>query len=153
MIKHALPLGGGLAAVAAGAVLVAGCGGSGTSYGGGQASAATPATGAAMAMTASARGAQVVRIMAASGGQMRFTTSRVRVARPGRITIMMMNPSNSGLSHGIAVQGKGINMKGPIVAPGKTATLTVTLKKGTYTYYCPVPGHRQAGMHGTLTVA
>ena len=39
------------------------------------------------------------------------------------------------------------------MSPGSTSTVTATLKKGTYTYYCPVPGHKQAGMVGTLTVS
>jgi len=30
--------------------------------------------------------------------------------------------------------------------------VTVTLKPGTYQFYCPVPGHKAAGMKGTLTV-
>jgi uncharacterized cupredoxin-like copper-binding protein len=38
------------------------------------------------------------------------------------------------------------------VNPGKTSTMTLTLKAGKYTFYCPVPGHRQLGMKGTLTV-
>jgi plastocyanin len=33
-----------------------------------------------------------------------------------------------------------------------SATETVNLPGGTYTYYCSIPGHRQAGMEGTLTV-
>ena len=35
---------------------------------------------------------------------------------------------------------------------GGTKSFSATLKAGTYTYYCSVPGHRQAGMQGTLTV-
>jgi plastocyanin len=32
-------------------------------------------------------------------------------------------------------------------------TLVLKLAKGTYTYYCSVPGHEAAGMKGTLTVS
>jgi uncharacterized cupredoxin-like copper-binding protein len=35
---------------------------------------------------------------------------------------------------------------------GGTKSMTMTLAAGTYTFYCSVPGHRQAGMQGTLTV-
>jgi uncharacterized cupredoxin-like copper-binding protein len=41
--------------------------------------------------------------------------------------------------------------KAPVFDSG-TTSFNVTLKTGTYTYYCSVPGHRQAGMQGTLTV-
>ena len=41
---------------------------------------------------------------------------------------------------------------GPIVGSGGTSTFTVTLKPGTYTFFCEVPGHEAAGMKGTLVV-
>jgi len=33
-----------------------------------------------------------------------------------------------------------------------TATVSLTLKAGTYTFFCEAPGHRAAGMYGTITV-
>ena len=53
------------------------------------------------------------------------------------------------MPHGIAIQGHGSSA---VVDPGETSTLTATLKQGTYTFLCPVPGHAAAGMKGTLTV-
>lgn len=36
---------------------------------------------------------------------------------------------------------------------GGSKRLTIKLKPGRYTFYCTVPGHRAAGMHGTLIVS
>jgi uncharacterized cupredoxin-like copper-binding protein len=148
---------------AAAALVIAGCGSSGSSGGsttsasmnsghhsmnGGNTYGAATRGGA---MRAAASG-EVLNLMASPSGQLRFTMSMLTAASPGKITLLMHNPKSSGLSHGISVEGNGVDRDGPIVKPGMTSTLTVTLKKGTYTYYCPVPGHKQAGMVGKLVV-
>ena len=149
-MSRRITLAGILAAVVvalAAAVAVAAGGGGGGSRGGGGGMAAS------MAMTGgAARQGEVVNVMASPHGRLRFTMTQATVARPGTVTLRMTNPSSAGIKHGIAIEGHGVDRDGPIVAPGKTSTVTVTLKKGTYTYYCPVPGHEQAGMKGTLTV-
>jgi plastocyanin len=67
------------------------------------------------------------------------------------VTITMAN--TSPLEHNVAVaQGTTVLGTTPTFAGG-TRTLTLKLKPGTYTFYCSVPGHRQAGMEGTLTVS
>jgi len=124
------------------ALLVAGCGSSNSSQN--ASSTATPA--------AQGGGGKVIKLSADPGGQLRFNTSHL-TAKPGKITLRMTNPSSAGMDHGIAVEGNGVDSDGPTVAPGNVSNVTVTLKKGTYTFYCPVPGHRQAGMKGTLTVS
>jgi uncharacterized cupredoxin-like copper-binding protein len=62
----------------------------------------------------------------------------------------MSNPSP--VQHGVAIEGNGVSKTGSIVNQGGTSTVTAKLKPGKYTFFCPVPGHRQAGMQGTLTV-
>ena len=72
-------------------------------------------------------------------------------AKHGSVTIVMSNPSST--KHAIAIEGHGIDKDGKTVGKGKTSAVTVTLKKGTYTFYCPVDGHKAAGMKGTLVVS
>ena len=57
------------------------------------------------------------------------------------------------LQHDVAVADSSGKVLGQtdLVANG-TASTTVSLQPGTYTFYCTVPGHREAGMQGTLTV-
>jgi uncharacterized cupredoxin-like copper-binding protein len=58
------------------------------------------------------------------------------------------------IGHDLVVKGPGVNdEKTPVIGGGKTATLAVTLKSGTYELYCSVPGHKQAGMDTKITVS
>lgn len=70
-------------------------------------------------------------------------------APAGKITIVMTN--QSPIQHNVAIDAPGA-VQGKIVNKGGVSTATATLKAGTYQYYCQVPGHRAAGMQGTLTV-
>jgi plastocyanin len=87
--------------------------------------------------------------LAAVPGKLAFDTKSLK-AKAGTVTLSMSNPSS--FPHGISVQGNGVDKDGKVVQHGGTSTVTAKLKPGTYTFYCPVPGHRQAGMQGTLTV-
>jgi plastocyanin len=85
-------------------------------------------------------------------GSMLMFSTKTLTAKAGKVNIVFTN--NSGTGHNVTVQeGTGGKVLGatPTFSSGMH-TLTLTLKKGTYTYYCSVPGHRQAGMQGTLKV-
>jgi uncharacterized cupredoxin-like copper-binding protein len=146
-----------LVAMAAAALVVAGCGGSSSSSSGSSSStaAAAPAPAstsaaatAAPAAAPTAGGATTVRL-AAVPGKLAFNTKQLS-AKAGTVTLVMANPSS--FPHGISVEGHGVDSGGKVVSTGGVSKVTVKLKPGTYTFYCPVPGHRQAGMQGTLTV-
>jgi uncharacterized cupredoxin-like copper-binding protein len=62
----------------------------------------------------------------------------------------MKNPSP--VQHAIGVKGAGVQQAGNNVSQGGVSAVTVSLTPGTYEFYCPVDGHEQAGMKGTLTV-
>jgi uncharacterized cupredoxin-like copper-binding protein len=80
-----------------------------------------------------------------TGKEFKFALT-TKTVRHGKVTFKFTNKGR--LKHDFKIAGK----KTPLVKPGKSASLTVTLKKGKYTYICTVPGHAQAGMKGTLTV-
>jgi uncharacterized cupredoxin-like copper-binding protein len=131
------------------ALVIAGCGSS--SNGSTAATTTTKSSSNTSSSTSTKPSGQVLKLSADPGGQLRFTKSKL-TAKPGKVTLVMDNPSSAGMDHGISIEGNGVDQDGPIVAAGKTSMVSATVKKGTYTYYCPVPGHKQAGMVGTLTV-
>lgn len=55
--------------------------------------------------------------------------------------------------HNIQFDGQDEPIFADNLTAGQSATATVDLAPGTYTFYCPVDGHRDRGMVGTLTVA
>jgi plastocyanin len=62
--------------------------------------------------------------------------------------------NNSPLGHNVTIANSAGKVLGATPTfQGGSRTLTLTLPAGTYTYYCSVPGHEQAGMKGTLTVS
>jgi plastocyanin len=71
-------------------------------------------------------------------------------AQPGAVTIKSKN--DSSIDHDISIEGSGVDEHGPVVKNGGVSQVKVTLKPGDYTFYCSVPGHREGGMEGKLTV-
>jgi plastocyanin len=112
---------------------------------------AVTGAGAATAGQRAHASATTDRLRADPSGDLKFTKRRLTAA-PGSVTIVMTNPSSTMSQHGIAVAVKGADKKGKIVDAGEKSRVTVRLKAGTYTFYCPVPGHRAAGMKGRLVV-
>ena len=82
-------------------------------------------------------------------GALKFTKHAL-TAPAGEVTIEMDNPSE--VPHAVGIEGNGVDTEGQVVDKGGTSTATASLKPGTYTFYCPVPGHEEAGMKGELTV-
>ena len=71
-------------------------------------------------------------------------------AEAGELTIESPNPS--GTPHNIALEGAGVDEKGEVVTNDGVSKIQASVKKGEYTFYCSVPGHREGGMEGKLTV-
>jgi plastocyanin len=85
-------------------------------------------------------------IPADPSGQLAFVYKTAQ-APAGQLTITMPNKGSG--DHNIAIDGKG---QGKIVGAGATSSFSASFAPGTYTYYCQVPGHKQAGMIGKLVV-
>jgi plastocyanin len=84
------------------------------------------------------------------GGELAYTTTEAS-AKAGKVTVDFNNPQS--LTHDVAIEDSGGKTvaQTDLIGQEETST-TANLKPGTYTFYCSVPGHREAGMEGTLTV-
>jgi plastocyanin len=136
------------AALAALSLGLSACGGDDDSSSGQTTTAAAaPTTTAPATSSSTVRSATQLSLAADPDGALKYVETTLS-APAGGVEITLTN--DSSVPHDVAIEGEG---ESAIVSGGETATLQIAdLPAGTYTYFCSVPGHEQAGMKGTLTV-
>ncbi|MDX6672792.1 MAG: hypothetical protein QOH11_210 [Solirubrobacteraceae bacterium] len=131
------------------AVVAAGCGSSSSSSTKSSTAAAAPTTAANAATPAPGTVSIGVRET-----EYKLTPANINPSKSGKHTIVAFNQGK--ITHAIEVEGGGAggkDVRSAGIAPGKSATITVDLQAGkTYTWYCPIDGHRGLGMKGTIKV-
>jgi plastocyanin len=93
-------------------------------------------------------GGGMITLTADPTGELAFDQTEL-TAPAGEVTIELVN--ESGIPHNVEVEGNGVEEVSETITEGSTE-LTLTLEPGEYEFYCAVPGHREGGMEGTLTV-
>jgi len=107
-----------------------------------------PAAEATTEDTGGGGGGETLMLAADPGGALAFDQTELTAAA-GEVTIEFTN--ESGIPHNVEVEGNGVEEVSETISEGSTS-LTLTLEPGEYEFYCAVPGHREGGMEGTLTV-
>lgn len=97
-----------------------------------------------------ASGAGGTLTLAADESALEFDKTEL-TSKPGKITIDFDNPSS--IPHNVEIEDEGGEVLGGTETISKSEeAATVELGPGTYTFFCSIPGHREAGMEGTLVV-
>jgi plastocyanin len=143
--------------LAIGVLAVTGCGSSSstsssasTSNSAPTPSSSSPATSSTPAPAPAGAGGQALSLSADPEGQLKFNTTSL-TAKAGKVSIAFANSAK--IAHNVTLaSSSGATLGATPTFEGGSKTLSVTLKAGTYKFYCSVPGHRAAGMEGTLTV-
>jgi plastocyanin len=130
---------------------LAACGGSSSSdsTGGETAAESTTEAGGGAGGGEAEGGGAALKIETAESGLAYSSDSAESEA--GEVTLEFNN--GQSVPHDVAIEdasGKNIGQT-EVIAEGED-TAVVNLKPGTYTFFCTIPGHREAGMEGTLTV-
>jgi plastocyanin len=140
-------------ALAAALLALAGCGSSSSSSSSASTAAEAPTTSSATTTStpaAAGGGSSKLSLEANPEGQLAYNTKSLS-AKSGTISIDFTNKSS--LPHNVTIESaSGEKVAETPTFAGGSKTLTASLKPGTYKFFCSVPGHRQAGMEGTLTV-
>jgi uncharacterized cupredoxin-like copper-binding protein len=164
------------------ALVLAGCGGdagsSGESSGGGSSSSGKATTGgssggggghdhgggnttsSSAATTTGSSPGGVIKTIVIEETEFELSPSSVTLSKPGTYAFKTQNKGSA--QHSLEIDGKGVESKGGKAGearlaqdldPGQSGVLTVTFQKpGTYEMYCPIIGHRLAGMKGSVVV-
>ena len=112
-------------------VLLAACGGGGTNE--------------------SQQGGAVVQTVQISEKEFSLTPGSVTVSKTGTVEFQVTNDGK--ITHALEIEGNGVEEETEDIEPGQSATLKVDLgKDGSYEIYCPIDGHKDQGMKGTVTV-
>lgn len=115
--------------------------GSATEEEGGEEEAAEP--------EAAAKGPGGTIELAAEQSAIAYDTTELS-SKPGKVTIDFENPS--AIEHDVAIEQNGKEIAVSEIIKESSTSVSANLAPGTYTFFCTIPGHRQAGMEGTLTV-
>ena len=131
------------------AIVAAGCGGDDNSSSSSSSSSDTSTTEQSSGGGGGGGAAQTLKLSADPSGALKFDKSSL-TAKAGKVTIVLDNPSS--LPHAVEIEGNGVEEESGTIGEGETTKVTATVKPGKYEYYCPVDGHKAAGMTGELTV-
>lgn len=120
--------------------VLAGCGGgAGDRSGGSQGSKAEGGS-----------GGSVIKTIEVKETEYTLTPDKITLNKPGAYAFEARNTGST--THALEVEGKGVEEETEDLQPGQSAKLRVSLKQGKYEIYCPVDGHKEEGMEGTVTV-
>jgi plastocyanin len=106
-------------------------------------------TGTTTTSAPSSQGGETLKVSSPADGSLVFNPGTL-AGKPGKVTIDYDNPSP--VPHSIAIEEGGQTLDESETAADATLAATADLKPGKYVYFCTVPGHREAGMEGTLTI-
>ena len=127
-------------------VALAGCGAGGGQGGGGEQAGKASDTKEGSATAAG----PIVKTIEVKETEYNLNPAKITLNKPG--TYVFKAENTGSITHALEIEGKGLEEETKGLDAGQSAELKVTLKAGKYEIYCPVDGHRQQGMEGTVTV-
>jgi uncharacterized cupredoxin-like copper-binding protein len=145
-------------AAAAIALTAAGCSSSGSPA---VSPAAAPSSAAPSSAASSSAASSAAAPSPAAGGTTAVTATEAefhialskKSFSPGTYRFTAVDKGH--LQHNLVINGPGVNQAktAGLLSPGQSASVTVTLSKGSYDIYCGVPGHKAQGMNVNITVS
>jgi plastocyanin len=136
-----------LAALAIASLMLAACGGDDDDE---EPAAPTEPTQTQPAGGGGGGGGETLTLSADPGGALKFDTDQLD-ASAGPVTIDFTNPA--AIQHDVVLEQDSQELgRTDLISNGDEDSFAVTVQAGEYTYFCSVPGHRESGMEGTLTV-